>query len=201
MKKRLSVLLVLFFGFVFKSTGQNKDLITKVDCDKIIKIDVSEYLEKRIKYKKLDSLTSISKQEGEIHIPTKDLIISFKDDLSDENYFEYEIVGKIKKNWIVISGETYNQIFYYLINQNDGKIDTISGYPNITDNKIICNEGLTTDGDAFIEYWQILQENRIKLLKKFSLVPCEIYDIYEIFIRNDYAYVKHDNDKYFKIKI
>ena len=56
--------------------------------------------------------------------------VKYCDDKSDENYVEYDELGKIKNTEIIVINKfTYNEEFYILINPKESKTLTLFGFP------------------------------------------------------------------------
>ncbi|MBC7426518.1 MAG: hypothetical protein H7321_08275 [Bacteroidia bacterium] len=175
--------------------------------EKVLFIDSFEFYSKMIKPKKLTNGV-FKKINGKIKIPSKDSFFTFKDNLSNENYFEYSFVGQVKsRNWNFVLGNDYQQSYYYLISENYNKIDSLVGYPLIFGDKIICKEEEYTDCPNYIEIWNI-NKNSITLNKKFpmstNLRSINITDLYLkdslIFIRNK-NYNHETHIEYMRINI
>ncbi len=173
---------------------------TKV-CDKIEFIDSLEFNTNKQDYSIIDTSFVLEKINGVIKVNGIDTVFKFKDNTSDEEFFEYTIAGRdINKKRVLILGQDYNQDYYYLINQNTNKVDTLIGYPKIFGDKYLCEEGSYTDGSAFIEIWDD-KNKELQLLDRFSFIPCDIYDINESYLKNDYLYVRYNLERYLKVKI
>ncbi|NNV57951.1 hypothetical protein [Limnovirga soli] len=101
----------------------------------------------------------IKKQAGKLTIPVsgKDSKI-FKDDNSDENFYEFDYLGIIKGTKLSLVKRTdYNSEEFYLINGLTGTIDTLIGQPvfaqNMRDFACINNPG--TDEEQQIQVCEI----------------------------------------------
>jgi hypothetical protein len=169
---------------------------------KIIKIDSTEFYSKKVNFKRFDKPTTIRKVKGLISIKTDSSVIKFRDNLSDENYMEYSVIGQdMMKNWVLIMAQDYNQGYFYLVNQKSLKVDTLFENPMIFGNMIICGSGVVSyDGDpAFLEIRSI-EKATLKLVLKFK---CKEYglDIYDLYIRDNTLYLKNHEDTYLKLKI
>lgn len=166
----------------------------------IIKIDSLEYNSNKVNFKRIDKLSTLKKENGIIKVPTVNTTIEFRDNTSDENLMEYSVVGQNSMNkWILILGQDYNQDYYYLVNQEISKIDTLVGNPMIFGNKLLCQEGSYTDGTGFIEIWNS-KNGKLELEKKFSLKSYNIF-ANEIYLKDNTVFVKYESNKYLKIII
>ena len=160
----MNILFYILFS-LFSSNSQNT-----VDCNSIVKIDNSSYNLNKVKYDDFRNQSKLKKVNTQIKINNTSIV--FNDDLSEENFIEYSIIGEDKKGkWLLISGQDYNQSYYYLINKEKGTKYKLIGEPKIYDKKIVCIEGSYTDGSAIIEIWN-LKSNEISLQKSFSLKKC-----------------------------
>jgi hypothetical protein len=204
MRKKITILLLTISSlYHINLNGQNDISIKKstIVCDKIEFINSSEFNDNKQPFKIIDTTYHIKKTNGVIIVQTKDSTYNFKDNTTNEGFFEYTLSGQdINKKWILLRGQDYNQDFYYLIYQNTNKIDTLIGYPRIFGNKYLCMEGSYTDGTAFIEIW-MLTTGKLLLYKRFSLIPCKIYSIDYTYLKDDYLYIKYEHNKYLKVKI
>lgn len=136
-----------------------------------------------------DSSHILYKKDGFIKIETKDSTYFFKDDLSNEYFYEYSIVG-YKRNWILLLGQTYNTDEYFLINKKTNRIYTLVGFPQIYKNYLLCIEGDHTDGTKYIEIWK-MRQNKIKQVIKFNLKQYDII-LGDIYMYGNYIYIASD---------
>jgi hypothetical protein len=203
MKQPFYISLIIFLGFINLLKAQELKS-TQFDikiCDIIEIIDSAEFSANRQPYQDFDTTTLLKKLNGVINVQGKDTTFQFKDNTSDEHFFEYKCSGvDIIKKKVLILGQNYQQNFYYLIDQNTNRIDTLIGYPKIFGDRYLCEEDAYTDGTAFIEIWNI--KNDIPFLfEKFSFIPCDIYSIDESYLTNNYLFVKYNSKKYIKVKL
>lgn len=170
-------------------------------CSIIEFIDSLEFNSNRQPFQIFDTTFVLKKNDGVIKIQCKDTIFAFKDNTSDADFFEYSCVGFDPFNKkVLVLGQDYNQEYYYLINQNTNKIDTLVGYPKIFGDRYLCEESAYTDGTAYIEIWNMKNEMPY-LIEKFSLIPCNIYEVNESYLKDVYLYLKYNFEKYLKVKI
>lgn len=193
----MNILFYILFS-LFSSNSQNT-----VDCNSIVKIDNSSYNLNKVKYDDFRNQSKLKKVNTQIKINNTSIV--FNDDLSEENFIEYSIIGEDKKGkWLLISGQDYNQIYYYLINKEKGTKYKLIGEPKIYDKKIVCIEGSYTDGSAIIEIWN-LKSNEISLQKSFSLKKCLIFNIQDSYLNENQLYIKNSYEiskcDYYKLKI
>lgn len=139
------------------------------------------------------------KTNGVLRIKTKSKNIVLQDDLSNEYYFEYKLEGQLNNSFLV-SGNSYNETEYYIINKKTGIIDTVVGFPKIYNNRLLSIEGDCTDGTKFIEVWRF-KGSVLKLLLKFDTKKCNIFNIEDVYVKNSHIYIKYDCVKYVKIRI
>jgi len=198
MKQILIVFPLLFSHFSYCPCQMNLTK-SKTICEQIIYIDSVEFISNRQYSKQFDSTTNIAKVNSIIKIPLKDTVLVFRDDTTNELFFEYTVVGTTK-SWLLMSGRDYNQDYFYLINMITGKTDTLIGYPLIFHNILLCIEGDYADSTKFIELWKI-EDDKVQLIRKFSLRYCNIYMIGEIYLKDKFLYMQYNETKYLKIKI
>lgn len=179
----------------------------KVDfkCDEINQIDSLEFKHHKNKFTLISKSNIVSKSNETLTIKTKDSLFVFKDNLSEESFFEYSYLGEFQEyNWTLILGQDYNQNYYYLINMESSKIYSLVGPPQIYNNKILAIEGSYTDGSALIEIWDI-EKNQIIKGKSFSVKKCMIYGIQEAFLNEEYLYIRNSyssiKNDFYKLKI
>lgn len=183
--------------------GQEKEI--KIKCDKIIRIDSLEFYKNKIEPVKINKEKQIDKEQGNLFLKTKDSTITFRDNTSVNDFFQYSYLGQFKElNSDLILGQDYNQNYYYLISQTTNKEDTLVGYPLIFKNKILAIEGAYTDGSALIEIWNI-KDHKVQKEKIFSLKDCMIYTVQKAYLRDKYLYINNflstDKNNYYKIHI
>lgn len=167
---------------------------------KIAKIDSLEFYSNKVSCKRFDKLSTIKKINGIIKVPVGNFEIEFHDDTNNENPIEYSVVGQNGKNkWTLIKGQDELQDYYYMVNQELNKVDTLVGNPMIFGDKLLCLEGSYTDGTDFIEVWNS-KNGKLELTKKFSLRSFGIFAD-EIYLRDNTVYVRYKSNKYLKMKI
>ena len=170
-----------------------------LNCESLIKIDSLSFIKNKKNPLKFVQKSELKKVNNEINI--QHLNQTFKDNLTDENFMEYSIVGKLK-NWDLILAQDYNQNYYYLADKN--KIDTLVGPPRVFENTILSIEEEHTDFQEKIEIWNIHENGKIILSKNFSLKKCYDFRIMESYLFEKYLYVKtgieNRKSQYFKIK-
>lgn len=167
---------------------------------KIVKIDSLEFYSKKVSCKRFDKLSTLKKVNGIIKVPTISSAIEFRDEINNEISIEYSVVGQNEKNkWVLIKGQDELQDYYYVVNQELNKIDTLVGNPMIFGDKILCQEGSYTDGTDFIEVWNS-KNKKLELTKKFSFRSCGIFAD-EIYLRENTLYARYNSNKYLKMKI
>ncbi len=168
-------------------------------CIKMFPIDSVTFYSKKQPYISFNDDYSGVKTNGVLKIKTKSRNIVFQDDLSNEYYFEYELEGQLN-NSLLVSGNSYNETEYYIINKKTGIIDTVVGFPKIYNNRLLSIEGDCTDGTKFIEVWRF-KGSVLKLLLKFDTKKCNIFNIEDVYVKNSHIYIKYDCVKYVKIRI
>lgn len=174
------------------------------DCDDLIQIDSTFYYLNKIKNEDFDSKSELTKSNNQIIIPNQDFI--FKDNLTEEKFIEYSIIGKNQKRQLtLILGQDYNQNYYFIWNQTTNKIDTLSGKPYFFNDKMVSIEDPYTDFPETIEIWNVLKNNNIELKNKFAIRKCKEFSNLESYLSANYLFIKsgfdNKNSKYFKIKI
>lgn len=202
--KILKIILLIFLIDSGQIFGQELSK-TSFKCENLTQIDSLEFEQNKIKFSQIEKSKLISKNNETLTIKTKDSLIVFKDNLSDEYYFEYRYLGEFPEhNWTIILGQDYNQSYYYLINMESSKIDSLVGFPQIFKNEILAVEGLYTDGSALIEIWEI-EKNQIIKTKSFSVKKCMVYGIQEAYLNEEYLYIRNSyssiKDDFYKLKI
>ena len=170
-----------------------------LNCESLIKIDSLSFSKNKKNPLNFVQKSELKKENNEINI--QHLNQTFKDNLTDKNFMEYSIVGKLK-NWNLILAQDYNQNYYYLVDKN--KIDTLVGPPRVFENTILSIEEEHTDFQEKIEIWNIQENGKIILSKNFSLKKCYEFRIMESYLFEKYLYVKtgieNRKSQYFKIK-
>lgn len=167
---------------------------------KIVRIDSLEYYSNKVSYKRFDNLSTLKKTNGIIKVITAKSAFEFRDNTNTENPIEYSIEGQNEKNkLILIKGQDVQQDYYYMINQELNKLDTLVGNPMIFGDKLLCQEGSYTDGKEFIEVWNF-KNGKLELIKKFSLRSYGIFTD-EIYFRENTIFVIYNSNKYLKLKI
>jgi hypothetical protein len=191
-----TLLLMIISIFTFNCSKKEE---VNLNCERLIKID-SFTFSKNKKYP-LDFVqkSELKKENNEINI--QHLNQTFKDNLTDENFMEYSIVGKLK-NWNLILAQDYNQNYYYLVDKK--KIDTFVGMPRVFGKKILSIEEEHTDFQEKIEIWNIQESGKIIMSKNFSLKKCYDFRIMESFLFEKYLYIKtgieNRKSQFYKIK-
>ena len=114
---------------------------------------------------------------------------------------KYKVIGQnLKNNWVLIMAQDYNQNYFYLVSQISGKIDTLFDNPKIYDDKLLCGEGGSSDGNpAFVEVWST-ENGRLKCILKFQWEAYGL-NINDLYLRKDTFYIKNQDDKYLKLRI
>lgn len=191
---------ILYF-ILFSLISSNS--LNSIDCNSIVKIDNSSYNLNKVKHEDFRNKSNLKKISTQIKINNTSIV--FNDNLSEENFIEYSIIGEDKKGkWILILGQDYNQSYYYLINKEKGNKYKLIGEPKIYNNKIVCIEGAYTDSSAIIEIWNF-KSNNISLQKSFSLKKCMIFNIQDSYLKGNQLYIKNSfeisNYDYYKLKI
>ncbi|GGC95262.1 hypothetical protein GCM10011508_23100 [Flavobacterium lutivivi] len=170
-----------------------------LNCENLIKIDSLSFIKNKKIPLNFAQKSVLKKENNEIKI--QHLNHTFKDNLTDENFMEYSIVGKFKK-WNLILGQDYNQNYYYLVDKN--KIDTLVGPPRVFENTILSIEEAHTDFQEKIEIWNIQESGKIILNKNFSLKKCYDFRIMESYLFEKYLYLKtgveNRKSQFYKIK-
>ncbi|WP_243349519.1 hypothetical protein [Parabacteroides sp. FAFU027] len=167
---------------------------------KITKIDSLEFYSNKVIYSRISQPSTIKKKNKTIKVPIGNSAIEFHDNANIDNPINYIVIGQDKKyEWILIKGEDELQDYYYIVNQNLNKIDTLVGNPMIFGDKLLCQEGSYTDGTDFIELWDTT-DGKLKRIKKFSLRTFGIY-VDEIYLKGDMIFVRFKTNKYLKLKI
>jgi hypothetical protein len=173
-------------------------------CGRLIKINESEFNSKRIKGKTLLKIKNYKKTKNRVLVTTSDTILTFKDffDKDGERLYSNSIVGvDTIRNWQLVEYADLITSEFYLVNLKTSKIDTLCGSPEIFGNKMICFEGAYTDGGDVFQIWTI-ENNNIKLNKKYMLHFCEIYGIDKYYLNKNFLYFGDQfNEKYYKLDI
>jgi hypothetical protein len=94
--------------------------------------------------------------------------IKYCDDKSEENYVEFDELGKIKNTEIIVVNKfTYNDEFYILINPKESKTLTLYGFPLRIENttKYVVYNNPATDIPYSIQVLE-LENGEMKLIKE-----------------------------------
>jgi hypothetical protein len=171
----------------------------ELNCDALIKIDSLEfsnnytYPSKYTQKPDLSKLNSIITVEG-VKSP-------FKDNLSDDGFIEFSVIGKYNK-WNLIKGQGLNQNYYYLVKNNT--IDTLIGYPKFYTNTILSIEEPYTDFQEHIEIWEIDTNENLILKNSFSLNKCYSFRIMDSYIINNTLFLRtgleYGGQSFYKIR-
>lgn len=169
------------------------------DCESLIKIDSLDFSKNKKNAVNFLENSELEKENNEIKI--QHLNKTFKDNLNEEFYMEYSIIGKIR-NFNLIVGQDYNQNYYYLVSKN--QIDTLVGPPQIFGKIILSIEDAYTDFQEKIEIWEIKENDKIELSNKFSLKKCYDYRIIESYLLDNYLFlrtgVENRKSDFYKVK-
>jgi hypothetical protein len=96
-------------------------------------------------------------------------ILTFEDDLSDENFQTHEYIGDLIKDKIaIIKMQDYHTDTFITINLSTGDRADLIGYPHMLDDQVICLQGKHTDVKQKIEWWKI-ELDQLALVKSFFL--------------------------------
>lgn len=191
-----SIILVLITLLTFNCSKKEE---VNLNCQNLIKIDSLNFYKKKTNPLYFVLNSELKKDNNAIYI--QNLNKTFKDDLNEENFMEYSIIGKLK-NWNLIIGQDWNQNYYFLVDQN--KIDTLVGEPKVFEKKILSIEEPYTDFQEKIEIWNIQKSGEIKLSNRFSLKECYNNRIMESYLFEKHLYIKtgieNRKSEFYKIK-
>jgi hypothetical protein len=103
-----------------------------------------------------------------IYLINNKIEIKYCDDKSEENYVEFDELGKIKNTEIIVVNKfTYNEEYYILINPKESKTLTLNGFPLRIENtnKFIVYNNPATDIPYSIQVLE-LKNGEMKLMKE-----------------------------------
>jgi len=103
-----------------------------------------------------------------IYLKNNKIEIKYCDDKSEENYVEFDELGKIKNTEIIVVNKfTYNEEYYILINPKESKTLTLNGFPLRIENtnKFIVYNNPATDIPYSIQVLE-LKNGEMKLMKE-----------------------------------
>ena len=193
----MKTLLLIIISILTLNCSKKEEV--NLNCENLIKIDSLSFSKNKKNPLNFVQKSGLKKENNEINI--QHLNQTFKDNLTDENFMEYSIVGKLK-NWNLILAQDYNQNYYYLVGKN--KIDTLVGPPRVFGKTILSIEEEHTDFHEKIEIWNIQESGKIILSKNFSLKKCYDFRIMESYLFEKYLYVKtgveNRKSQFYKIK-
>jgi hypothetical protein len=125
--------------------------------------------------------------------------VSYCNDKSDENYVEFQELGKIEKTeLIVINKFTYNEEFYILLNKRNCKIITLYGFPLRIEN---TNQYLVYNNPSTDKAWkiQILKiENGYVNLQDEIIFPKEIRPKKVLRLEENEIFILDDSNQIWK---
>lgn len=173
--------------------------------DHFIEIKKKNFQFRNEKFINLDTAQTFQKTENKISLSFHNINLVFKDDLNEENYQEYNYIGKFKSSELYLISQTDNhKTIYYLINSITSKIDTLVGFPVIYNDKLYSIEDRYTDSQNIIQCYNF-KNGTVKLLDEFSLISQnKRINTEKYYFKNNYLYFEDNfevNPKYFKIKI
>ena len=157
---------ILLFLIISLSNAQLKRQFLKVEI--FIKPQkLNELIIKKINTKKIKNCLVYKFKDNKE--------IKYCDDKSDKNYVKYTELGKIQNTkFIVVNKFTYNEEFYILLNNENGKTNTLYGFPLRikNSNKYLVYNNPATDIHYKIQLLEI-KNDEIKLLDEV-LFPINI---------------------------
>lgn len=173
----------------------------KIDCGLLLSIDAQYFSENSLPATPFDTSNLPKKVANQIIVSSATDTLTFSDDSSDSGFMVYEYTGFDKKrNRVLIEGLNYNMSYYYLINTQKLKVDTLIGKPFWVGGKLVCLEGSYTDGPAFIEVWTI-SKSEFVLTTRISFKRCDIYPYKVTLSKTNELLMKDIQGKYWKYKL
>lgn len=171
----------------------------------IVEIKKKDFKFQNEKFIDLDTIPIFKKSENKLKLSFKNINLVYKDDLSEENYLEYNYIGKLKKSEFYLISQTDNhKTTYFLIHSITCKKYDLVGFPVVYKDKIFAIEDRYTDSQNVIQCFEF-KKGKLELLDEFSLINLDKRinnNMY--YFKNNYLYFEDNfevNPKYFKIKI
>jgi hypothetical protein len=190
------LLLVILSLSIFHCSNKEQQ---NISCENLIKIDSLSFFKNKQTPLEFVQKPELKKENNEIKI--HHLNQSFKDNLTEEHFKEYSIIGKLNE-WNLIIGQDHIQNYYYLINKN--KIDTLVGSPKVFGKTLLSIEDEYTDFQEIIEIWNIQDDGKIILNQRFSLKECYDFRIMDSYLFENYLFIKtgveNRKSRFYKIK-
>ena len=149
MKMLLKKITLIFVVFVFSVFANAQDLSQR----KFFKIAtvIKPQIFNEVKLVKGFQLNKDAKCLN--YICGENVNISYCNEKSDENYAEFQELGKIEKTeLIVINKFTYNEEFYIFLNKRNCKVITLEGFPLRIEN---TNQYIVYNNPSTDEVWKI----------------------------------------------
>ena len=142
----------------------------------------------------------IVKVDGTISVKTKKGTVSFKDDLTEENYRTYEYVGDLIQDKIaLIMTQDLHTDRYIAIDLSTGDQKVLIGFPHVYVDKIVCLQGAETDSYSQIELWTF---NDGKLIKSKSFgLGRNIYPADIVWRNENEILIEDSTGKFWKTKM
>jgi hypothetical protein len=164
--------LILIATTTIQSFSQTVD--TKDICDKVIEIDTVEFNSNFIKSDSFQPTNRFVKADGKLIIRTKDSIYTFTTNNEHGDYNPlFKVVGEdTNKNWVWIEEQGLHSARYFIVNTKTSRVDTLVGPAKMFGDKLVSLEDGYTDSQRIVEIYKI-KDDKISLIKKFSLEPCD----------------------------
>ena len=174
-------------------------------CTNILGFEPTDSLDFYSNYKNNISFEKRLSEESntnKIEVKCKNQTYVFANNLSDEDFIEYDHLGYYK-DWHLIQKMGYNDEVYYLISVQTDEVDTLIGYPKIYGNKMVCLEGSHTDSKNRIDVWTLSNVQNEKIFS-MNLIDIDVFYVDDFYLSDDYLYIyykKNDEKLFLKRKI
>jgi len=185
------------FIFIFYSCSSSHNHFVEIK-KKDFKFENKKFID-------IDTLPIFKKSENALKLSFDNINLVFKDDLNEENYVEYNYVGKLKKSeFYLISQYDNHNTTYCLIHSITCKSYNLLGFPVVYNGKLFAIEDGYTDSKRIIQCFNFTKDS-IQLLQEFSFVLFDKrINNKKHYFKNNYLYFEDNyevNPRYFKIKI
>jgi hypothetical protein len=205
MRLIITTALALFAALICKGqiVGNKEDIFNsdKINCSLLESIEATYFSENAFPATMFDTSNLPKKVSNHIIVSHATDTLTFSDDSSNNGFMVYEYSGFDKKtNRVLIVGLTYNMSYYYLVNTQTLKVDTLIGNPFWVGGKLVCLEGSYTDGSDFIEIWTV-SKNEFVLTTKISFKRCGISPYKITLSKVNELLIKDIKGKYWKYKL